>query len=642
MVIEGDPGSGKSALIADWITHVADMTHRVSKPSAWQRLIRAFTRPNRNATAWLFHFVDASVSSSDWQALVTRLLGELKRTCRIRWPIYDGPDDLRAALGDWLPHAAECMRLVIVLDGIDQIDDQDHARDLVWLPAVMPPGIRLVCTTRPGRTCNEMKQRGWQVLKLPMLSRDERRELIITFLRSFGKELAVPTRELLVASPQAGNPQFLTTILEELRLFGEHEKLVERIQHYLSAQNVEELFIKVLERYEQDYESDRPHLVRDAASLMWGVRRGLQDGELLELLGQDGQPLPRLQWSPLSLAVRQSMVGRSGLLRIAHDDLRRAVVRKFLERPTLRQSVHRRLADYFGRQELSRRSVEERLWQLSQLSTNADGKEQLANALCDLKAMSFARDNLPDWTQQWIRGWNAVGDPERAVDGYIAEAKRLLTDEVSDAEAARAVQAAASLLHSLGYPAAAQQLLELATARGGAFASDADLSARSQLGRTLQMQDKFDEALQVFLEGADISFRRYGRHSLQHAHFQGSIAGVYHQQGRDQEALPLFEQALQVTEKHGFPDDHDVLSLRNNLALTYVGLGRFNDARHMYSDNLRMEEQKFGREAPEIVTALSGLASVELHLGRHQQAIQLEQRALSIRESALGGIIPRH
>jgi hypothetical protein len=45
---------------------------------------------------------------------------------------------------------------------------------------------------------------------------------------------------------------------------------------------------------------------------MWGARRGLQEGELLELLGHDDQPLPRLQWSPLYLAARQSMVGRSG------------------------------------------------------------------------------------------------------------------------------------------------------------------------------------------------------------------------------------------------------------------------------------------------------------------------------------------
>ncbi len=119
--------------------------------------------------------------------------------------------------------------------------------------------------------------------------------------------------ERIAAAPQTANPLYLRALLEELRLWHEHETLEGRIDHYLSATTVAELYQRILERYEQDYERDCPGLVRDAMSLLWAARRGLSEAELMDLLGSDGQPLPRAHWSPLYLAAEQSLVNRSGL-----------------------------------------------------------------------------------------------------------------------------------------------------------------------------------------------------------------------------------------------------------------------------------------------------------------------------------------
>ncbi len=93
----------------------------------------------------------------------------------------------------------------------------------------------------------------------------------------------------------------MRTLLEELRLFGEHENLEKRIDYYLEARNPYELYKKVLIRWEEDYEGDSD-LVGDSMTLIWASRKGLTESELLHLLGTDKEPLPRALWSPLFLA----------------------------------------------------------------------------------------------------------------------------------------------------------------------------------------------------------------------------------------------------------------------------------------------------------------------------------------------------
>jgi len=153
--------------------------------------------------------------------------------------------------------------------------------------------------------------------------------------------LKLPNREDYEA-PQTTNPLYLRTLLEELRVFGVFEALDARIDHYLKATTVDRLFALVLERLEADYEKEKPGLVRDVTALIWASRRGLSETELLELLGTPDNPMPRAFWSPLCLALEDSLVRRSGLLTFFHDFLRQAVAERYLpaprtkDRPTLR------------------------------------------------------------------------------------------------------------------------------------------------------------------------------------------------------------------------------------------------------------------------------------------------------------------
>jgi hypothetical protein len=425
LVILGESGSGKSALLANWAER-----RRAAHPDE----------------AVLVHFIGATPYSSDWAAMLRRVLGEFKRRLGIEQDIPDQPDALRAAFANWLHMAAARGRVVLVLDALNQFEDRDGAPDLVWLPPVMPEDVRLFVSTLPGRPLDELKKRGWPTLVVKPLEPAERTQLIGDYLAQYSKSLGPARTERLAAAPQTTNPLYLRTLLEELRLFGVHERLDERIGHYLQAPTIPALFERVLERWENDYDRARPGLVRDAMTCLWAARRGLSESEVLDLLGARGQPLPRAHWSPLHLAAEQALVSRSGFLSFFHDDLRVAVWSRYLRREEHRSTAHLRLANHFETAPPGRRRLDELPWQLAA----AAAWQRLYELLSDLAFVddlwwADAFHLRSYWARLEERGF-------RMVDAYRA---------VLDAPgrfAANRVWTLSSLLTHTGHPAEALAL----------------------------------------------------------------------------------------------------------------------------------------------------------------------------------------
>src|SRR5262249_161833 len=148
--------------------------------------------------------------------------------------------------------------------------------------------VRLIVSTLPGRSLDELTRRRWPTLAVGPLEAEERTRLIVECLRQASKTLSDERVRRLAAAEQSANPLFPWAMLEELRVFGVHEKLDDRIAYYLGAASLEALFDRILGRYEADYERERPGLVREAMTLLWAARRGLAEEELLQVLG-DGR-----------------------------------------------------------------------------------------------------------------------------------------------------------------------------------------------------------------------------------------------------------------------------------------------------------------------------------------------------------------
>jgi tetratricopeptide (TPR) repeat protein len=377
LVVLGESGGGKSALLANWV----------------------LGRHGREEVL-VAHFVGASAASTDWAAMLRRIIGELDQRLNLRMEIPTEPQALRVAFASTLDRAATKARIVLVLDGLNQLDDRDGAPDLVWLPLEVPANLRLVVSTAPGRLSEELQQRGWPSLKVEPLTIDERRRLIVEYLAQSGRAISPVLLRRMADADQSANPLFLRVLLDELCVLGKHETLPELTEHYLAASTVDALYQRLLARWELDYERERPGLVRVAMSLLWAARRGLTESELLDLLGEPGTPLPQALWSPLYLAAEPSFVIRAGVIGFSHQYLRQAVHDRYLHDEAEHRIAHLRLGDYFMARDLTVREADELPWQLLQ----AQAWPRLRDVFADLSFLTVAWaqgrfDVLAGWRQ---------------------------------------------------------------------------------------------------------------------------------------------------------------------------------------------------------------------------------------------------
>jgi len=416
LVIVGESGAGKSALLSKWALEY---------------------KKNHPENLLIMHFIGATPYSSEWVSMLRRIMREFKRHFNIQQEIPDNPEQLRSAFANWLNMASAKGKAVIIMDALNQLEDSAGARELAWLPPVIPENIRIVFSSLPGRSLDELIKRNCQVLEIQAFQSDERKQFITEYLGQYRKDLPEKTKECISAAAQTYKPLYLRALIEELRQFGQHEELDNKIDYYLQAQNPEELYGKILSRYEEDYERERPGLVKDSMSLLWAARRGLSEAELMDLLGSGQNPLARLIWSPLFLSVRESLVNRSGLLNFFHDFLRKAVEDKYLSTPELKQKAHVCLADYFEKQELTTRKTDELPWQLSE----AHAWEDLFYLFSDLSFFTSAwKSNQYEvkayWSQLEKKSFSmeeayksVITDPEKVTDkNWVLEISFLLGD----------------------------------------------------------------------------------------------------------------------------------------------------------------------------------------------------------------------
>ena len=381
LLVTGPSGIGASALVTHWAdTWTAD-------------------HPD---TRVIVHHVEADSDAADHRAMVRRIVAELAGAHDPE-PMTGDTTEAPAAVRSMLRQAFSSTsgRTVVVIDGVDRLDDVDGAPDLRWLPDEIPPNVRLVLTASAARPRAQFAHRGWPQMELEPLDDDERRSLAIRFLAGYAKGLDTEHLDALAGAAPTGNPRFLRVVLDELRQHGDHFTLGAVIADLCSAATIDDLLEKVFARYETDFERDRPGLTRDVFTSLWAARRGLSEAELLALMGDgDAAPLPQASWAPLHLAAEGGLVSRGGLLGLAHADLVKAVEDRYLPDDEARRQAHARLAEYFARRPLGVRVADELGWQ----QADAGQFEALRQTLSDLEFLEFAYvRSAADVRRLWAR-----------------------------------------------------------------------------------------------------------------------------------------------------------------------------------------------------------------------------------------------
>ncbi|MFX0064189.1 MAG: tetratricopeptide repeat protein, partial [Candidatus Hermodarchaeota archaeon] len=612
LVVLGESGAGKTALLANWLQQ-----YQEEHPEAFV----------------VAHFIGSTPASTDYGQIMKRLMEEIKAHYQLEEEVPVEIEQMREALPTWLVKAATQGRMVLILDGLNQLEEREagkaEAQELHWLPRIFPANVRVLMSTLPGRSLEAVRERGWPTMTVEPLDPAGKEQLIIEYLEQYRKRLDQGQIKKLVDTEATNNPLYLRVLLEELRIFGKYEELDTRIRYYLEAKTPVALYEKIITRWEEDYERDRKGLVRDALSILWGARYGLTEEEMLDMVkGERDARLPRAIWSPLYLAMKDSLVSRSGLLTFFHDYLRTAVEKKYLSGKEWKLAVHQVLADYFEDQPITPRKLAELPWQLF----HAEAWGELKTCLVDLEIFELL---MKEGRRYELLGYWLELETQAQYDMADTYAQALTQyEEVKPAENLGVSMAlVASFLKEAGRYSKAEPHARRALAiTEQALGKDhPDTGTRlNNLALLLVDMGRYEEAEPLFQRTLAIIEQALGKdHSTTGASLN-NLASLLGHMGRYEEAEPLHRRALAITEQALGPDHPDTGANLNNLAGLLMSMGRYEEAEPLYRRALAIIEQALGKDHSTTGASLDNLAHLLGSMGRYEEAEPLHRRAVAI------------
>jgi nephrocystin-3 len=588
ILIEGESGSGKSALLANWIDQLSSASNDL--------IIHT-------------HFLGANPSAADPVALVRRLIERIRRETNTDEEPASDPDTLLDALPEWLARASAWAelnnkRFLIVLDSLNGLAER---RELRWFPSMMPPRVHCVVSTLPGEVRERLDDKAqWHRIQVERLDRKTTRQVFAAYLSLFNKTLPEPLIDQVMGHPLVTNPLFLLTLAEELRLFGEHERLSEQLSYYQESKTVDDLFERVLARIEADHGAA---VIRQIMTALWAARGGMREEELLAYTG-----LAPMKWAYIRHALGPALIETTGRYVFAHDYLRIAVSDRYMDGNNhledegqskqalaLRQEAHIRLAEWFeanafrsDQQTITNARAAEEIpyqWQ------KAQQWERLAQSLTELelfKAHTEHRDQA-ELLGYWL---DIEANTERTLE-----------------------QAYETAWEAWGLDKTLEETGDLADAIGFHL---------HDAGRYTDFAVKMAElALQIDTE-------TYGHEGVEASTRLATLAELLHSRGDLDAAEPLYRRALEIAENALGPDHPETGISLNNLALLFKDRGDLDNAELLARKALEIAENALGPDHPETGTRLNNLAMVLKEYGDLNAAEPLYRRALEIAENALG------
>lgn len=622
LVVLGESGSGKSALVANWLER-------------WR---------NQHRKDFVFqHYIGGTTDSADHWRLMARLIAEIKRWTNDPEEVPSSHDVLLRDFPLWLAKARikadrDGVRCILVLDALNQLEDRDHARLLGWLPLhPFTGGLRLVVSTLPGDTMEAVAQRGWESLQVDPLTSDERRSMVEHYLARFGKKLDATRLDRLGGAPAAANPLYLKILLDELRVTGTHDRLDEHLDEYLSAPDIPALLKQVLMRYQRDYERDRRGLVAESLGLIWAARSGLSETELLHLLKPASLPqLPLATWSPLRAALEEGLVDRGGIVNFAHDFLRSAVEAAFVSGEDRRDELRLQLVDEFELQIVTARSCDELPWLLWQ--TRQD--DRLRACLLEIDRFLEIRERDQE---ELLRYWVDLGQQGAMGEPYLESFERWSKQSLPDAT--RISYAAGRLflfLDAAAFHSEAETMCRVALAiteqRLGPEHHETAICLNN-LALSLYAANKLAKAEPLFRRALDIDEQFFGRSHLEITAVLSNLAQLLQDTNRLAEAEPLMIRTLAIREQNLGSDHPRVANSLVDLAALFQATNRLDEAEPLLRRAQTIYERSLGPKHPNIAICLNNLAELLKASNRMAESEPLLRRALAINERCFG---PEH
>jgi tetratricopeptide (TPR) repeat protein len=636
ILITGQSGGGKSALLAN-----------------------ALTKHSSAKTHLLEHYLGSSSDAADAVALVRRVIEYIRRVTGNTDPVAAETEELFESVSTWLAVASAFARKnrtrwLFVFDALNNLNGN---RDLKWFPAYLPERIQIVVSCLDGEVKEALETKcAWDALVVEPLDPKGQRQLLTEYLQRFNKSLPADLLIQALSHPLANNPLWLRTLAEELRLFGSHEELSNRLNTLLGPPKgkdenepptVDDLFEHVLQRVEGD---QGRKLVKDALTAIWASRAGLSEPELLEILAphsvttgkaKKANKLPPAQWAPVRNALDEMLLESGGRIIFGHDYVRIAVRDRYLPSESLQRNAHKRLAEHFGKLKVNERVAEE----LPHQWREAKAWRQLEETLTSLEMFESLKTHRSDEEHlgYWLRLEAVKGKQllearfKSAWKRWDLPSKKESTAKVAFELGRFLVDAGRGLNNSFALMLFRLEL-DITEMIKGPEHPDTGASL-SNLGLLLTDMADYLGAEPLLRQALAISEKFEGLEHPSTAISLNNLGSMLNEIGDYEGAEVLYRRALAITEKVQGPEHPSTGTRLNNLGLLLNDNHDYEGAESLLRRALVITEKVEGPDHPITGTRLNNLGLILNNKGEYEAAEPVIRRALAISEKSQG---PEH
>jgi tetratricopeptide (TPR) repeat protein len=624
IVITGGSGMGKSALLANWIAQ----------------------RGERPEEKILYHFIGNSRAEGDYRKITRRLIDEARDIYRLPPESSGGefsggaqpgegadkPDKQQEILQNLLFALPKQERLIVILDGMDRLFDIDNAKLLNWLPA-FPPNVKFICSTLPNDpACDVLTRRQYNTFPVEALPLESRKRIVRDYLKSFGKGLTPARVERIAADPENENPLVLRALLDELRVFGVHEKIDREIDRYLAAPDMDSFFALVLERMEKTYADGDCNLVKDVFSLIAVSRGGLSEPEILELTG-----VKPLFWSQLFNATAGHLATRNGLVGFSHRFIRDAAWKQYLSDGN-ETAYRRRIADAMETSASRERKYDELPHQLFALKD----WDKLYAFLTDFDVFEYINRKDQYEIRKYWRALQKSDEEKYSLHKYLD----LETGGISQEELACLYHAIGLIANEIDAPVDIvweylRQALDIMTTIRGLNHPDT-AAIYDDIGfmfhRYLWTYDNAYDLTFKYLERAlEIRETVLGKNHPDTARSYSILGAVYNICHDYPKAMEYQKQALEIREAVLGKNHPDTARSYHYIGDVYDSLKEYDKAIGYFKQELEIIKAFFGKNHPRTVDVYIHIGEWYLHKAKdYPKALEYYRQALESKETFFG------
>ncbi|CAF4235397.1 unnamed protein product [Rotaria socialis] len=153
-----------------------------------------------------------------------------------------------------------------------------------------------------------------------------------------------------------------------------------------------------------------------------------------------------------------------------------------------------------------------------------------------------------------------------------------------------------------------------------------------KIGLILENQGKYDEALGYYKQALDIKEKCYLPGSVSIAASFNHIGNILSSQKKYNEALDFYKRALDIEGKCFSSGHVNIAANHNKIGIILRGQGRYDEALKYYQRALEMQEEHYPSGHADIAHSLSNIGHILFDQAKYDEALDYYQRALKMRE----------